>query len=107
MAWSKYKYEISKKEKEKRKNKSAEMKEMWFKAFIQEGDLEHKLKKVREFLDKKHPVKIQIKSRGRVTREHLDNLLQKIKDGLKDYSEIDGNVRRERFNISMIVRPKK
>jgi translation initiation factor IF-3 len=107
MSWSKYKYEQGKKEKEQHKNKAAEMKEMWFKAFIEEGDLEHKLKKVEEFLDKKHPVKLTIRAKGRVNREHMDNLIKKILVILADKCEADGNIRRDRYNISIIVRPKK
>lgn len=107
MSWSKYKYEQGKKLKEQHKNKAAEMKEMWFKAFIEEGDLQHKLKKVEEFLEKKHPVKLTIRAKGRVTREHMDGLIKRIMELLADKCEVDGNIRHDRFNISVIVRPKK
>jgi len=107
MSWSKYKYELAKKKKEQRKNKSAEMKEMRFKAFIQEGDLGHKLKKVREFLEKKHPVKLQVRSKGRVSRDHMNNLMKSILEKLEDICEIEDNVKRERRDIFVIVRPKK
>lgn len=107
MSWSKFKYEQGKKQKEQHKNKAAEMKEMWFKAFIEEGDLQHKLKKVEEFLAKKHPVKLTIRAKGRVTREHMNGLIKRILEILADKCEVDGNIRYDRFNISVIVRPKK
>jgi len=107
MSWSKFKYEQDKKQKEQHKNKAAEMKEMWFKAFIEEGDLQHKLKKVEEFLAKKHPVKLTIRAKGRVTREHMNGLIKRILEILADKCEVDGSIRYDRFNISVIVRPKK
>lgn len=107
MSWSKYKYEAEKKRKEQKKNKSAEMKEMRFKVFIQEGDLEHKLKKVREFLKKKHPVKLQVRAKGRVNRETMDALIKNIIERLSDVAESDSSIKRDRFSISTIVRPRK
>ncbi len=107
MSWSKYKYELTKKKKEQRKNKSAEQKEMRFKVFIQHGDLEHKLKKVKEFLNKKHPVKLQIRATGRATKEHMDNLKNKILTELEGLCEVDPNIKKDRRNINIIIRPNK
>ncbi len=105
MSWSKYKYTLSKKQKEQKKNKASEQKEMRFKAFIQEGDLQHKLKKVKEFLEKKHPVKLQIRATGRATKEHMDLVMKKILDELEGLCEVDENIKRDRRNINIIVRP--
>ncbi|KKQ35750.1 MAG: translation initiation factor IF-3 [candidate division WS6 bacterium GW2011_GWA2_37_6] len=107
MSWSKYKYELDKKHKEQKKNKSGEMKEMWFKAFIQEGDLDHKLKKVTEFLKKKHSVKLQVRAKGRVNRQQMEGLIKDIINKLADVCEVEDNIRRDRFSITVIVRPKK
>ncbi len=107
MSWSKYKYELSKKEKEKKKNKGAEQKEMWFKAFIDEGDLGHKLKKVQEFLGKGHPVKLRIRATGRTNYNHMMDLMTKILERLADSCEHDGSPKREGRNMSIIIKPKK
>lgn len=107
MSWSKFKYELTKKKKERKKNKGAEQKEMWFKAFIDEGDLNHKLKRVEDFLKKKHPVKIQIRATGRTTTEHLQTLMNKILERLEDKIESDSRPKREGRNLSIILRPKK
>lgn len=106
MEWSKYKYEISKKRKEARKNKSVEQKEMWFKAFIDKGDLNHKLKKVDEFLTKKHPVKVQIRSVRRSNRNHLKDLMNRILKILGEAVVYDPP-KFEGRNFSVIVRPNK
>lgn len=107
MSWSKYKYELSKKKKENKKNKSIEQKEMWFKAFIEDGDLQHKLKKVKQFLAKKHPVKIQIRAVGRATPDLMRNLMKKILKELEEDIQTDGTYKKEGRNLSTILRPKK
>ncbi|MBD3280612.1 translation initiation factor IF-3 [Candidatus Dojkabacteria bacterium] len=108
MSFSKYKYELTKKKKDAKKNKAAEQKEMWFKAFIEEGDLNHKLKKVAEFLDKKHPVKIQIRPVGRTPKEQMIDLIQRILVKLEGKFEAnDDRPKREGRNMSLILRPKK
>lgn len=108
MAWSKYKYEITKKKKEAKKNKSAEQKEMWFKAFIDEGDLDHKLKKVTEFLAKRHPVKIQIRPVGRTPNDQMLDLIRRILEKLEGkFEPNEESPKREGRNFSLILRPKK
>ncbi len=107
MSWSKYKYTLEKKKKEQKKNKSAEQKEMRFKVFIEEGDLNHKLKKVSEFLQKKHSVKLQIRAVGRSKDEHLRKLMDHILEQLNDVSLTDGVPKKEGRNLSIIVKPKK
>lgn len=105
LSWSKFKYQQEKKRKEN-KGKSIEMKEMWFKSFIADGDLNHKLKKVDDFLSKKHPVKITIKAKGRVSRDQLEKLLDKILTQLGDKIEYDQRPKYTGRDLSIIVRPK-
>lgn len=106
MSWSKFKYQQEKKRKEN-KSKGTEMKEMWFKSFIGDGDLNHKLKKVEDFLDKKHPVKITIKAKGRVSRGQLDSTLQKVLTKLEDKIEYDQPPKFYGRDLSLIIRPAK
>jgi translation initiation factor IF-3 len=46
VSWSKYKFDLSKKKKAQ-KGKTSEQKGMWIKPFIDEADLAHKLKRVK------------------------------------------------------------
>jgi translation initiation factor IF-3 len=104
MSWSKFKYQQEKKQKEN-KSKGTEIKEMWFKSFIGEGDLAHKLKKVDSFLAKKHPVKITIKAKGRVGRMQLESVLQNILGKLEGKIEYDQPPKFYGRDLSLIVRP--
>ncbi len=59
MDYGKFKYDQKKRANEARKNqKTVEMKEVWVKPFIEENDLNIKMKKVFEFLDGGNKVKI-------------------------------------------------
>lgn len=106
MSWSKFKYDQSKKKKES-KSKNIEQKEMWFKVFIEKGDLDHKLKRVKEFLAKKHPVKLTIRSKGRVSRENMLGLMDRIIEGLKEDAMYDSPPKYEGRNFAVIVKPVK
>ena len=65
MDYGKFKYDQKKRANEARKNqKTVEMKEVWVKPFIEENDLNIKMKKVFEFLDDGNKVKIAVMTRG-------------------------------------------
>jgi len=106
-SWSKFKYQQEKKKKDN-KGKSAEQKEIWFNTFIGQGDLEHKISLMIEFLQKKHPVKITIRAKGRVTylqeKELLDKIIGIIKDHIEEVSETP---KHEGRHLTLIVRPLK
>lgn len=64
--WGKYNYQRTKQlQKNKRSTKAADMKQMRFGLKISEHDLGVKMKKVRDFLETGHKVKITIFYRGR------------------------------------------
>lgn len=104
LSWSKFKYQLDKKKKET-KNKTIDQKEMWFKAFIGDGDLDHKIKKVLQFLSKKHPVKLTIKAKGRTNRNDMQVLLKKILAKLDGLIEYDNTSKFYGRNLSLVVRP--
>lgn len=106
LPWSKFKYEQEKKRKEQ-KTKSSSLKEMWFKPFIGDKDLEHKLKKVQEFIKKKSSVKLTIRARGRVQRQHLKDLMTKILKIIEEYAEPQGYPKFQGRNLGTIVIPRK
>ena len=65
MDYGKFKYEQKKRASEAKKNqKTTEMKELWVKPFIEENDLNIKMKKVFEFLGQGNKVKIAVMTRG-------------------------------------------
>lgn len=107
LSYSKFKYQLDKKKKEN-KSKTIEQKEMWFKAFIGEGDFNHKIARIEEFLNKKHSVKITIRAKGRVSRDQLKNLLERIIISLgENITEITETPKFEGRNLSLLVRPNK
>jgi len=107
MSWSKYRYELSKKQKSSSKGRAKEQKEMRFSPFIDKGDIEHKLKKVREFLKKKHPVKITIRVKGRVQRDVITKQLDMIIGMLDDEYETNERPHFEGRNYALLIFPKK
>ena len=65
MDYGKFKYEQKKRASEARKNqKTTELKEVWIKPFIEENDLNIKMKKVFEFLAEGNKVKISVMTKG-------------------------------------------
>ena len=106
-SWSKFKYQQEKKRKDS-KARLVEQKEMWFKTFIGEGDFNHKIDRVKEFLLKKHSVKLTIKGKSRVTQKLLRELLDKTIHALGDsISEVSEMPKFEGRNLVLIVRPNK
>jgi translation initiation factor IF-3 len=107
-SWSKFKFEHEKREKlSKKKSKSKEIKEMWFAPMIGKNDLEHKLKRVREFLDEKHNVKLVIKMHGRINYDAGKQLMTSIIESLSDIALVDTEPKYEQRQILAIVRPGK
>lgn len=65
MDYGKYKYDQKKRANEARKKqKTIEIKEVWVKPFIEENDLNIKMKKVFEFLEEGNKVKIAVMTHG-------------------------------------------
>ncbi len=64
--FGKFKYEVEKQErKQKAKNKSADLKEIRLSLNIDDNDLNVKIRKAKEFLQKKHKVKVSLMLKGR------------------------------------------
>lgn len=90
MDWGKYKYELSKKQEQSKKlSKIAEMKEIRLRPKTDTHDLEIKLKKIREFLEKGHRVKMTMIFRGREVafldkgRASLNGLINSLSETAK------------------------
>ncbi|MFC3341412.1 translation initiation factor IF-3 [Paenibacillus abyssi] len=87
MDYGKFRYEQQKKEKEARKNqKIVDLKEVWFRANIDEHDYQTKFRNVVKFLNEGDKVKASVRFRGReiahaaIGQRILDRLAQEVAD---------------------------
>jgi len=108
MEWSKFKYELSKKQKGQKK-KTEETKEMRFGALIGKGDMEHKLKRVCEFLDEGNSVKLTVRTPRRVDIKLSEELMRKLLEILNSKLGIAiiQPARREGFYVTSLVKTEK
>lgn len=108
IAWSKFKYEYSRKQK-KTKQAGSQIKEMWFKPMTGPGDLEHKVKKIREFLADKDKVKITVKPGRdrRLDKSFYFDQINKVLEVLAEDAEVESAPRVEGKNVYAIIRGKK
>ena len=106
--FSRYKYNAKKKSQEaKKKQKKTALKEMKFKVNIGQGDLDIKLRKIREFLEEGDKVKISLWFKGReiMHREKGEELFEKIIANLESVAKIDSEPKMEGKQVIMIVSP--
>ena len=107
--WGKYQYQKMKEaQKSRRNNKQSELKQMRFGLKIGQGDLEIKLRKVREFLAEGHKVRIQIFYRGRemAHKELGYDMINKIGTLLEEEAVFEHTPTRAGRNLSVVVRKK-
>lgn len=108
MDWGKYKYEQTKKlEQSKKGQKSAELKEIRLRPKTGPHDLEIKMKKMREFLEKGHKVKMSMMFKGREAA-YLNNgreALMSIISKLSDISTVDDKVSYQFKRLSVTLSP--
>lgn len=114
--YQKFLYQEKRKQKEmeqKQKEHNKDMKEMRFTPNISEHDIEVKKKKIIEFLESGHKVKMEVrKIYGRGERlnhlkESSEKILLKITVDLEDISKADSLPKLNGRNMSMILSPKK
>ena len=87
MDFGKYKYEMEKQQRKQRaKNKGQDLKEMRLSLNINENDLMIKVNKTKDFLEKKHKVKITLRLKGREVTQY-DAAKQIMEDY---YKRLDG-----------------
>ena len=107
--WGKYQYQKMKEaQKNRRSNKQSELKQMRFGLKIGQGDLEIKLRKVREFLAEGHKVRIQIFYRGReMAHKELGYvMIEKIGTMLEEVAVFEHSPQMAGRNLSVVIRSK-
>lgn len=107
--WGKYQYQQMKQQKKNHQsNKQNELKQMRFGLKIASGDLEIKLRKIREFLSDGHKVKILIFYRGReMAHKELGYvLMDRIIAALEEDAVVEQKPQMAGRNLSITVRSK-
>ena len=113
MDYGKFKYEQKKRASEARKNqKTIEMKEVWVKPFIEENDLNIKLKKVFEFLSSGNKVKIAVMTRGSKKvlargKDAVPELFARILEIIGNKGTLESKSKPDERTKSIIVAPAK
>lgn len=107
--WGKYQYQKMKEQQKNRKSsKQSELKQMRFGLKIGSGDLEIKLRKIREFLVAGHKVRIQIFYRGRemAHKELGYEMIDRIITLLENDAILEQKPQMAGRNLSIVVRSK-
>lgn len=101
MDFSKYLYTQNKKSRSNKKGKAKETKEFRFTPTIDTGDVNHRVKRAKEYLAKGHPVKILMVKKGRQTKEMAMQTFNDILTNFADYSSIETEPVQEGNRISL------
>ena len=110
MDYGKYKYIQNKKAQEaKKKQKQIEVKEMKLRPSTDEHDFNFKVKNMIKFLQKENKVKVNIFLRGREIQnpQLAYNMIEKLKEALKDYGVLENQPKVEGRIVHAIFGPKK
>lgn len=92
--FKKFKYIEDKKEREERKGqKGGELKEVQFSPFIAQNDLDHRISRVKEFLDGNNKVKLRVRFSGRqMGKQSFGNrVIDQVIAAVGDKGTTDGN----------------
>lgn len=106
--FGKYKYELNKHEKELRKSqKSSVLKEVKLSPKIGQHDLNVRIRRTKEFLQKRHKVKVSVFFRGRemVHKEIGRRVLYKLVEAVKEEGAPEGRDKFEGRNLILLIVP--
>lgn len=109
MDLGKFKYEQSRKERTlKASQKGGHLKEVKFRPYTGEHDLEFKIKHARDFLEGRNKVKITLMFRGRemAYRQKGWEIMAKVQEKLEDVGQREYAPKFEGRNMIMVIAPK-
>jgi translation initiation factor IF-3 len=103
----KQKYERSKKIQQAKKKNTRQLKEIKLRPFIEDHDLQVKVKQITKQLDKGNRVKITVFFRGREisSKQFGFDVINKVVKEIEDICIIDKKPRLEGRNITMLIKP--
>ncbi len=108
MDFGRYKYDQKKKQAEAKKKATVmEIKEIKFRPRTEDHDFNHKIKRIREFLEEGNKVKLTVRFRGR-EMAHMDigkELLMRVAETIKDLGSISQEPLSEGRAMSMLISP--
>jgi len=107
--YGKFKYEMAKHDREAKKSQKATgLKEIKLTPKIGEHDLKVSISKTKEFLSKKHRVKVSLYFRGRemVHREYGERVLHKLLEAVAELGVPEAPSRFEGRNLVLVLVPK-
>ncbi len=110
MDYGKYKYEAAQRAKEsRRKSSQASVKEMKYRPKIGPGDFDTKTRKVINFLEEGHKVKVTLMFRGReMTHPELGRkILDRVVDATTHVGRVETTARQEGRQMTMVLGPDK
>lgn len=103
-------HENKKRHKQEFKNRSQELKTINFRPVTGENDFKLKLRKVAEFLDDNHKVKIVVKFKNyrESTMDSINKeVINKIIESINEHGEMDGRLNTSPKEMSFIIKPNK
>lgn len=109
MDYGKFKYQQSKKIQEAKKKQSyIQIKEVKVRPKTEEHDLQIKIRRMREFLEKGNKVKVSLMFRGREIShpELAHRVIGRIVEGIKDVGNVEMEPRMEGRFMTMVVSPR-
>ena len=109
MDYGKFKYQQSKKQQKRKAVHAIQTKEIKLRPVTGDHDLEVKLRRVHEFLERGNKVKITVVFRGRELRfkEHGSKILEKVAEEIAEDGVVENQIKMEGRNMVMMLAPKK
>ena len=101
MDYSKYIYEQKKKQRKNKAGKAKELKEFRFSVVIDKYDMDTRIRRALEFLEKGHPVKITVTRKGRQPYQQMKEVFSQILTNFTEYSSIESEPKSESNSISI------
>ncbi len=101
MDYSKYIYEQKKKQRKNKAGRAKELKEFRFSVVIDKYDMDTRIRRALEFLEKGHPVKITVTRKGRQPYQQMKEVFSQILTNFSEYSSIESEPKSESNSISI------